>query len=314
MDSEKVIFDAAIGGGNKINGYFYPSSAEEIKGVIQICHGMAETILRYEEMIGVLNAKGWHVCGMDMLGHGGTYELNKDNDMPKGYFGEGKFAIIKTLADIMKMHEEAKKRFGDDLKYVLFGHSMGSFVARAIFSTPQYSDNFDAYLFASTAGPNNALGIARALSSIMGKKKEGKFISALAFGNYNKRVKNKKTPYDWISTDEKEVERYMADSMCGFLFTNKGFYDMFTLMTFIQSDRAYDNLSDKPVMFTYGEEDPVGSYGEGVRKVIKNMEDKGIKVKSKSYGPFRHEIQNEPVRSEFFADVDEFFTGAVRSS
>ncbi len=313
MNREDIVFDAAIGGGNKIRGYFYPSDNADIKGVIQICHGMAEGIHRYEEMIEVLNSRGWHVCGMDMLGHGGTYELNKDNDMPKGYFGEGKFAIIKTLADIMKMHEEAVKRFGEDLKYVLFGHSMGSFVARAIFSTPQYSSSFDAYLIASTAGPNGALSFAKALSSMKGKKKEGKFISALAFGGYNKKVKNKRTVYDWISTDDKEVDRYIADPMCGFAFTNKGFYDMFTLMEFIQSDRAYDNLPDKPVMFTYGEEDPVGSYGNGVRKVIRRMEDKGLKVESRSYGPFRHEIQNEPVRSEFFDDVDDFFTKAVSS-
>ena len=313
MDSEKVIFDAAIGGGNKINGYFYPSSAEEIKGVIQICHGMAETILRYEEMIGVLNAKGWHVCGIDMLGHGLTYELNKDNDMPKGYFGDGKFSIIKTLADIMQMHNEARKRFGGDLKYVLYGHSMGSFVARGIYSTPEFNREFDAYLFASTAGPNNAVSFARTLSSMKGKKKEGKFISALAFGGYNKKVKNKRTVYDWISTDDKEVDKYIADPMCGFGFTNKGFYDMFTLMEFIQSDRAFDNLAPRPVMFTYGEDDPVGSYGDGVRKIIKRMEDKGINVKSKSYGPYRHEIQHEPVRSEYFDDIDNFFTEAISS-
>ena len=64
MNREDIVFDAAIGGGNRIKGYFYPSDNADIKGVIQICHGMAEGIHRYEEMIEVLNSKGWHVCGM----------------------------------------------------------------------------------------------------------------------------------------------------------------------------------------------------------------------------------------------------------
>lgn len=314
MNCDKVIYDAAIGGGNRICGYLYTSDASDIKGVIQICHGMAEKIGRFDEMIGWLNSRGWHVCGMDMLGHGGTYELNKDNGMPRGYFGEGRDAIFKTAADIMMMHEKAKERYGDDLGYVLYGHSMGSFLERAIFSTPEYNREFDAYLVSATTGPIGPIGVAVALSSVGPHKKESRLLEAVAFGSYNKRVRNKRTVFDWISTDEKVVDDYIADPTCGFGFTRKGFYDMFTLMKFIQSDKAYDNLAPRPVMFTYGEDDPVGAYGDGVRKVIRRMEDKGIDVRSRSYGPFRHELQNEPIRFEYYADIDEFFTGAVRSS
>ena len=107
---EKIIFDASIGGGNKIQGYIYPTDNEEPKGVIQICHGMSEYIERYEPMISFLNSNGWHVCGMDMLGHGGTYELNKGNDMPLGYFGEGKSAIFMTIADELKKIPNEKVR------------------------------------------------------------------------------------------------------------------------------------------------------------------------------------------------------------
>ena len=307
LNKEIITFDASIGEGNKIQGYFYPASTEA-KGVIQICHGMAEYIGRYEEMIEFLNKKGWHVCGMDMLGHGGTYELNKDKDMPLGYFGDGKGAIFKTISDILKLHKEAKNRFGDDLQYFLYGHSMGSFVARAVYSLPKYSGEFDAYVISSTMGPNPAVGFAKLLASMAGKKKPANLVNAAAFGSYNKRVKDKKTVFDWISTDAREVEIYMKDDMLGFTFTGKGFYDLFTLVEFIQSADAYDNLALRPILFTYGEDDPVGSYGEGVRKVIRAMEDKGAPVDERSYGPYRHEIQHEPVRSEYFADIDKFFT------
>ena len=308
LKKESVTFEASIGGGNRIQGYIYPTESSSPKGIIQICHGMAEYIGRYEEMIAFLNEKGWHVCGMDMLGHGGTYELNKNNDMPLGYFGEGKNAIFKTISDILKMRKEAKNRLGEDLPFFLYGHSMGSFVARAIYSLPNYNIAYDAYLISSTMGPNPAVGFAKFLASLASKKKPANLVNAAAFGSYNKRIKNAKTPFDWISTDEKEIDIYVKDDMLGFTFTGKGFYDLFTLVDFIQSPDAYNNLALSPIFFTYGEEDPVGSYGEGVRKVIKAMEDKGAPVDEKSYGPYRHEIQHEPVRSEYFADIDKFFT------
>ncbi|SCW64456.1 Lysophospholipase, alpha-beta hydrolase superfamily [Ruminococcaceae bacterium YRB3002] len=311
MQKENVVFEASIGGGNKVQGYFYPTEEAQPKGVIQICHGMAEYIGRYEEMIAFLNECGWHVCGMDMLGHGGTYALNKDNDMPLGYFGEDKGAIFKTIGDVLKMHNKAKERFGADLTYVLYGHSMGSFVARAVYSLPKYSGEFDAYVISSTMGPNPAVGFAKFLASMASKKKPANLVNAAAFGSYNKRVKNRLTVFDWISTDPEEVADYMRDDMLGFTFTGKGFYDLFTLVEFIQSSEAYNNLALAPIFFTYGDDDPVGSYGEGVRKVIKAMEEKGAPVKSKDYGPYRHEIQHEPVRAEYFKDIDDFFTQAL---
>jgi alpha-beta hydrolase superfamily lysophospholipase len=95
--------------------------------------------------------------------------------------------------------------------------------------------------------------------------------------------------------------------MCGFTFTNDGFRTLFGLISFIQSKEAYAVVPDIPCMFTYGNEDPVGSYGEGVEKVIASMKEHGANVKSKSYGPYRHEIQNEPVKEEYFADLTAFF-------
>ena len=95
--------------------------------------------------------------------------------------------------------------------------------------------------------------------------------------------------------------------MCGFCFTNDGFRTLFNIIKFMQSKEAFALLPDRPCFFTYGQDDPVGSYGEGVEKVIARMKEAGVNVKSKNYGPYRHEIQNEPVRQEYFNDLIEFF-------
>ncbi len=311
LNPQRMAFVSSIGNGYKTVGFFYPSSAPEIKGVVQICHGMAEYLARYEEMIRKFNEAGYHVCGMDMPGHGQTYLLNKDNGYPKGYFGGGKEPWKVLLTDEMGFHEYAVQRFGrDGLKYILYGHSMGSFVVRSIFSTPRYSRRFNGFVFASTMGPNPAVGMGKFLASagcVFGKKAKNGLLNAIAFGSYNKHISKPRTPCDWLSTIPAEVDKYVEDPMCGFTFTSDGFKTLFGLVGFIQSEEAYALIPDQPCFFTYGEEDPVGNYGEGVRKVIARMKDAGANLKSKSYGPYRHEIQNEPVKEEYFKDLIDFF-------
>ena len=310
MDFEIVTFDAANGNGAKIAGRYYPSSAEKIKGVVQICHGMAEYLERYEELISYLNNAGYHVCGMDMPGHGDTYELNKGLGYPKGYFGKGRTDASDLIKDVMELHRLARVRFGENIPYVLYGLSMGSAVVRAVFSTPEYSCDFSKYVFSSTMGPNSAIGLARFLAAsgcfFGGAKKESALLDKLAFGSYCKRIKDAITAMDWLTTESEEVRIYNEDPMCGFSFTNEGYGVLFKLISFIQSNKAYHNLSEAPCLFTYGSEDPVGSYGVGVEKVISKMRQYGARASAKNYGPYRHEIQHEPVREEYFRDIVNF--------
>ncbi|MBR3082831.1 MAG: alpha/beta fold hydrolase [Clostridiales bacterium] len=307
---EKTIFDSSNGNGAKIAGFYYPSSAGEIKGVVQICHGMAEYLARYEEFIGYLNDAGYHVCGMDMPGHGATYELNKDKGYPKGYFGKGKTDADDLIKDVMELHRLARVRFGENVPFYLYGHSMGSAVVRTVFSKPEYSCEFSKYVFSSTMGPNPAVGFARFLTAcgcfFGGAKKESTLIDKLAFGSYCKRIKDPKTPFDWLSTEPEEVMIYIDDPMCGFSFTNEGYGVLFKLLGFIQSSGAYHNMPETPCLFTYGSEDPVGSYGTGVEKVISKMRHYGARASAKNYGQYRHEIQHEPVRADYFRDIVEF--------
>ena len=311
MNAEKIVFEASVGGGNKIAGFMSPATSVPARGVFQLCHGMADYFGRYEEFIDCLNERGWHVCGMDMLGHGESYLLNKDRDMPLGFFGEAKDSAVCILKDEMKLHAMARERWGDDLSYALYGHSMGSFVARNIYITPEYAKEFDAFVFASTMGYEPAakpgILVAKFFSLFGMKRKPGKIINRISFGQYNKKIKNPKTPFDWVTSDEAEVAKYCKDPLAGFLFTCKGFLDLFTLVDRMQSKKAYEDASKAPCMITYGEDDPVAGYGKGAQSVADKLsQDKDRVVTVKNYGHYRHEIQKEPVRYDYFNDITEF--------
>lgn len=319
METEKIVFDAAVGGGNKIIGFIDPAdpACGTVKGVIQICHGMTDHYGRYREMADSLRRVGWHVCGMDMLGHGQTWKENIGNDMPKGFFGSSRDSAMCILRDEMEFHRIVKERFGD-MRYVLYGHSMGSFIARNIFITPEYASEFDRFIFASTMGPNPSVGFGIFLSKAIGafglKRRPGKLLNRIAFATYNRRIRHPKTNFDWLSTDDEEVRRYSEDEMAGFLFTCKGFTDLFILIDRMQKKSAYKSSAARPVFLPYGSEDPVGDYGKGIRKVADSFRSAGVEVKVKDYGPYRHELQHEPVRKEYFEDIDLFASGRYKEN
>lgn len=312
---KEIVFDSACGGGNKIVGYLSPANSDcvEIKGTVQICHGMADYFHRYDEFISYLNDDGWNVCGMDMMGHGKTYETNKANGMPLGYFGDTKDSAMCILKDEMTLKKHAQDYFGLGGTQVLYGHSMGSFVARNIYMTPEYAAGYDKFVFASTMGHNPAVDAGIFLSNVgmlFGlKSRPGKLLNMIAFGAYNKRVPNKKTDFDWISTDEDVVQTYIADPLAGFLFTWKGFKDLFALVKRMQSKDGYEKSADKPCLLTYGEDDPVAGYGEGARQVAEKYRESGRVVVTKNYGHYRHEIQNEPeVNKQYYRDIVDFIS------
>lgn len=306
---ERITFDASAGEGAKIAAFIMPTNSPDPKGVIQICHGMADYFGRFRELAEHLNNGGWHVCGMDMMGHGDTYKENDGEKFPKGFFGSCDDSWMCILKDEMKLHSLVKERFGKT-KYVLYGHSMGSFVCRNISVTPEWAKEFDKFIYASTMGPNPAVGAGIFLSRcsfIFGRKlMPGKLLDKIAFGTYNKRIPNPKTNYDWVSSDEEVIKEYCADPMAGFLFTNKGFYDLFKLVQRMQSSKAYANAPKKPVLLAYAEEDPVTGYGKGAQTVADKFKEAGSLVTVKNYGPYRHEIQNEPVRKIYFEDILNF--------
>lgn len=312
MDSEKIYFEASCGNGCRTAAMFFRHDSQVVaRGTVQICHGMAEYLGCYEEFIRVLTADGWDVCGMDMMGHGDTYEINRALGMPKGYFGEGREAAFSILADEMKVRKLAEERLGFGGPWILLGHSMGSFVVRNIYTMPQYASRFDKFVFSSTMGPNPAVGLALLIANVMiafGRDRvEGHLIDKLTFGSYNKHIRAPRTDFDWLNSDEAAIDRYIADPMCGFSFCNGGFRALFMLVKRMQQPRTYASSSLRPCLMIYGSEDPVGGYGKGAAKVARRFADAGCPVTEICYEGCRHEPRNEPeFRERYFRDILQF--------
>ena len=263
----------------------------EIKAVFQIAHGMAEHLERYEKLAQFLTDNGIAVYINDHIGHGKSIK----NDDELGYFGanDGWKNFVEdchTLTEIAKKENEGKP-------YVFFGHSMGSFVARAY--AFKYSKEINSAVFCGTSGANPLAGIGKVVAGLIAKVKgdhhRSKLIDKMSFGAYNDRTE-KRTAFDWLSVDKKNIDDYIADPYCGFLFTATGSKDLVSLLAYVSEPTWYSQFDkDLPVFLISGGDDPVGQYGKGVHEVSDGLKKAGVKsVDMKLYNGYRHEILNEP--------------------
>lgn len=274
----------------------------EIRAVLQISHGIAEHIDRYEDFMVFLAENGILSVGDDHLGHGKTYRDNTD----KGFFAE-KDGWNCVVDDMHGLYEQMKAAY-PSVPYILFGHSMGSFLTRTYMI--RYPDDYDLAILSGTGQQSKALItggslIADILCRTQGATAIGDTLNKIAFGSYLDRIKNPRTEFDWLSRDEQTVERYIADENCGFTAKNGLYRDMMHGLKFITNP---DNLArmnkSKPVYFMSGEEDPVGDYGKGVEKAYKAFCDAGCQdVTIRLYPEGRHEMLNEINRDAVYQDI-----------
>lgn len=272
------------------------------KAVVQLSHGMTEYLLRYEEFAEFLVDSGYAVVGNDHLGHGLT--AKDDNDL--GYFGSGKnHTVVKDLFEVTKY---IRKEWGEDIPVFLFGHSMGSFLARQYIMT--YPDEMCGAIICGTGyQPAFILEMGRFLTGLIGlikgERHRSEMLTNIAFGAYNKRIANPETVSDWLTKDKEIVAKYRADKFCTFTFTVNGYSTLFNTIKFIQKESNIRKISQSlPVFLISGAEDPVGTYGEAVKKVYENLKSHGLKdVSMKLYEGDRHEILNETDRKSVMEDI-----------
>jgi alpha-beta hydrolase superfamily lysophospholipase len=280
------------------------------KAIVQFVHGMAEHGERYADFASFLNKNGVSVVIADHMGHGRSISEGKEENY--GYFGETDGD--KHLADDQAKLTDIIKAENPGVPYIIFGHSMGSFIARRYCAF--YADKVDGAVFCGTAGSNPAIGAGMAVCSLerklKGSKHKSNLIDKMAFGSYNKRTENR-TPYDWLSRDEECVNKYIADKWCGFLFTDAGYMDMFKLLKYVNSDEWYQKVpKDLPIYVIGGAEDPVSSYGKGVKEVYAKLRATGHKkTDMKLYADARHEIHNELQKDEVYNDTLNFIDKVI---
>lgn len=270
------------------------------RGVVQIVHGVAEHIGRYDQLARFLASRGYAVCGEDHLGHG----LTAGGKF--GYFGP-KNGWNLVVRDVRRLRELAGEKF-PGLPYVILGHSMGSFLTRTYLI--RWPGTVNAAVLSGT-GQESAPAIAscKALSEFLCKTRGpdyvSKLVNGLSLGSYNKAFKPNRTSSDWLSRDQMAVDAHLADPLCSFIPTAGMFRDMMCGLQFIADKGNLSKMNkDTPVYFLSGDHDPVGSMGKGVRKVEGLFRSAGCRdVTVKLYPGGRHEMFNETNRQEVYEDL-----------
>ena len=281
-----------------------------IKAVVQGVHGMAEFGERYEEFATALCNAGFAFIMNDHIGHGKSVAPNGT----KGYFGGEKNAFGKGFVDDShQLTLIAKDEFKKPV--IIFGHSMGSFVTRSYIT--KYADDIAAAVICGTSGKNPGAGagilLASLISKVKGEKHPSKLIDKIAFGTYNKRTEGR-TAFDWLSRNTENVDWYINNDDCGFLFTASGYKNMFELLDSVSTDGWYRKVpKDLSILLIAGEEDPVGAYSKGVNEVFEKLKATGhSNVQCKLYKDDRHEILNELDREHVFDDVIGFCDSVIK--
>jgi len=298
---EHVSFLSA-NGKTTINGVIWWPSVEP-KAVVQLVHGMAEHIMRYESFARYLNSRGFVVCGHDHLGHGKSVsDASKLGHLP---IKNGARTLVR---DVGHMREVMYRRVDPGLPYFLFGHSMGSFVVRAyIASCGQGLAGCiicgTGHIPYATSMAGNAL--AHAIARIRGEGYISKLLGDLSVGSYAKALKNPLTPLDWLSHARGNINAYVSDELCGFPFSAGGNATLTALTKEVCSRKCFRRVPrDLPLLYVAGDGDPVGAMGKGVRMAARMAQEAGISdVTCTIYDHMRHEILNETDHMRVFDDI-----------
>lgn len=291
------------------------------KGVLQIIHGMLEFIARYEPFAEFLCDHGYVVTGEDHLGHGQSVTGEEE----LGFFGKGGNAMM--IADIHALRRITEEKY-PGVPYLMLGHSMGSFLVRQYIVETGADDDGDrkevyakglAGAIAMGTGwqPEGTLRFAQFVSGVseiaQGDHHRSKLLDKLVMGAYNRRIRNPRTKDDWLSKDEAVVDAYEAEPLCQFRFTVNAYYNMFKGMEICQDRDKMSSLPQGfPLLLISGSEDPVGNYGDGVRKTyMEYLHHSPANVFIKLYEDDRHEVLNETNRDVVYRDVLDWMNRCV---
>ncbi len=298
-------FDSSLGEERIFTRIVEPAEKSATKGVLQIVHGMAEHSLLYMDFARYMAKEGYVVVANDHLGHGRSVSSGK----AYGYFGPG--GIENVLNDLHKLYSIMHREY-QDVPYFMMGHSMGSFLCREY--TARYGTDLSAAVYMGTCGPENPallkseLALAEHFVKKLGATAHHPLFAQLSTKRFNKAFAPNRTSADWVTRDEKEADRYVADPLCGFDFTVSAYRDLIKLQKSICSEAWLERVpKDLPLLLISGSKDPLGKNGLGIRKLKQKLEKTGHTVEMILYPEARHALISEINREEVFRDLKTFF-------
>ena len=307
--SERKSISLTVNGGDLLKGFSWESDVKAIGNVV-IFEGMEEHVSRYDDFAKFLNKNGYHVYALDTYGQGENVAPDMSN---ASFWPEDGFA--KMVCAHNEMIEEAKK---NGLPTYIFSHSMGSYMGQDYIQ--RFPGHVEKVVLCGAGAKNPAVGPGLLVAKIVNNKKnryqKAKLLNNLMFGNFNKKIKNPRTPFDWLSYNEENVDKYIADPLCGFGPTNGFCLEFVKGMAPMFKKKNVSRVSkDQKLFIITGEEDPVSNYSKYTVALEKMYKGLGLKnVSIKIYPHMRHEILNEIDHQVVYNDILEFFNKQKSSS
>ncbi len=305
------------------NSYFYPSAdgihqiyaqewkpQGEVRGIVQIVHGICEYSGRYDHFARFLTEQGFLVVAEDHLGHGKT----ASHQGQRGYFARRK-GWKTVVDDVAELHRRTAAQY-PGVPYFILGHSMGSFLVRTyLFCKPA---PLAGVILSGTAQQPTLLMlggriITRLYRLFAGERFRSGLVHGMALGGYSKPFIPNRTASDWITRDEAVVDAYVADPMCAFRPSVGLYSDMMQGITIMQKPANLQKMQkDLPILFVAGDQDPVGAMGEGVKAAYDSFLQAGCTdITLKLYAGARHELHNELNRDAYFEDIKDWLSGKL---
>lgn len=286
----------------KGNDYTIPNP----KALLLVSTGMDEHSSRYQRFAVDMNKLGYSVYVLDYFGQGENAKSVEEQEI--------------WPVDAWNLELRALKKKVDELRTLkkpvyMMGHSMGSFFMQSYLE--HYPNTVDKIIIMGSNGPGMPTAMALALAKMTtrrsNREKPAKLLQNMSLGAYKKAIKNRKTDKDWLSYDEENVKRYIADPYCGHVNT-RGFYlEFFTGMQSLYTSANKKAISvNEHILIVSGQDDPVGNCSKGVMKLYRMYQKLGIKdVRITLYPGMRHEILNEKERNVVISDLDRFLSAPI---
>lgn len=272
--------------------------AEDPKAVVKCIHGMEEYQDRYREFAEFLQGKGYTVITANLRGHG------PDAPFLSHIADEEGDALL--LEDEETILSEILKRW-PGLPLILFGHSMGTIIARAFLRSR--SREYTKAVLSGYPNPNPAAGaglmLARMLSSLRGGKGYSKLVDNMVLGTFSKAVPDAKSPLDWLSVNRENVENYAEDPLCGARFTLGSYQALFGLIRLMNNPKGYHDVhADLPILLISGAEDPCTGGEKGRKASEEALRKAGFRnLETETLEGMRHEILNEKDRQAVYEKI-----------
>lgn len=279
--------------------------ADEAKGWVHIMHGMGEHGGRYSHLAQELNDAGFNVSADDHRGHGLTGKATDSLGHPAHHNGWDK--MVSDQAEIITHLQQQWRQ-----PLFILGHSMGSFLATRV--VQRYANKFSSQLQGLVLSASNYSApwfyrIACVAASFerwrQGPLAQSRFLDQLSFGRFNNHFKPIRTSKDWISSDPKVVDAYIADPLAGHGISNQFWVDLLNGLAELSEPESMAQINNAlPIYLFSGDKDPVGKQGLGVIALQKTLQRAGSKqVECCLYTNGRHEMLNELNKHQVIKDL-----------